>query len=87
MNKKPPKSWLERAQEDQLSIEFLAQAGVNPALLAGVRMDDAEGFELPCLGQEHLFQQAMLNLARQKCYRPPAVDPACDIIFGELFAL
>ena len=85
MNNQQPKSWFESAQEDQARMEYLAQAGVDPALFAGARMSEAQGFELPQLVQQQLFARALLNIARQKHYRPPQVDPNCDLVFGEVF--
>ena len=84
MNKPAPKSLLDGAQEDQAKMDFLAQAGVDPGAYAGVRMTEAEGFELGREGLKTLFQQAMINVARQKHYRPPTVDPEHDLVFGEL---
>jgi hypothetical protein len=72
-------------QEALDKVEFLANAGIDPSLHVAAEMSDVPGFELGALGKSHLFNQAVLNIARKKYSTPPALDPTTNLVLGTSF--
>src|SRR2546427_3429206 len=82
MNKKAEKNWMELCEKEVAYCGFLEKAGVDPALYVAASMAEGDGFELPQLGKNQLFAQALLNIARSKDYVPPTIEAKVGLTLG-----
>jgi len=71
-----------KAKEELARLKFLEDAEIPPGLYVAAKWVEGDGFDLPQLAEEQFFSQALLNIAQQKNYGPPAVNENTGIILG-----